>query len=478
MKIEPYRRLTLLVICVLALLLPAQEEKRLTIYTPQTSFSVPITEVQGREYVVLMDIVQPIGQAVTVLDGDKLKLRFANDEAQFQAGKSKAKVRGKNLDLGAPVVLDAGVLRVPVQGLSVLLPRLLNSTVDFREQARRLIIAGAATDFSADLQTNPSRLVLHFTKPVNPSVATEPGRVRLIFGKDPVVGGSATQNFGDKLITSASFAERNGMAELTVSGTSPMVANFSDENRTITIKAAQQPVAQAPPPAPTTPAPTPTPPATVAAPPTVATPGTQPSPAPSHPRFLVVIDPAHGGDDRGALLAAGVEEKEITLAFARRLRSALENAGVTSLLLRDGDNSISLEQRAIGANTARPAIYIAVHAGNVGRGVRLYTSRVEDVNVKPGALLPWDSAQAPFLDKSKELAGNVATELTKRQVEHAEAPAQLRPLNHVSSAAIAVEFLPNSEGVSSLASTKYQQALCAAVAEAISASRRPQEARK
>lgn len=475
MRVARYCRIAGLVFSVVALMLPAQEDKRLTIYTAQTTFSVPVTEVQGREYVALMDIVQPLGQASAKVDGDKVKLRFRENESQFQAGKSKAKVRGKNVEMGADALLDNGVLRVPVRGLAATLPGVLNQAVEVREQARRVILGGAATDFSADFQSNPPRLVLHFSRPVNPSISSEPGRVHMVFSKDAVVGGTATQNFGDKLITSASFTERNGAAELTVAGSAPLLASFSDDNRTITIAAAPQSVAQAPKVAPTPSVPLPAPPSVAPVP---TKPGEEPAPAPSRPRFLVIIDPAHGGDDRGALLAAGVEEKEITLAFARRLRAALENDGVTSLLLREGDTNISPEQRAISTNTARPAMYVAVHAGNVGRGVRVYTARVEESIAKAGSLLPWDSAQAAFLDKSKELAGNIATELTKRQVEHAEAPAQLRPLNHLTSAAIAVEFLPNRDGIGSLASSKYQQALCAAIADAIAASRRPQEARK
>lgn len=483
MYIAAYGRVALLVSLLLALILPAQEEKRLTVYTPQTSFSVPVTDVDGREYVSLTDMVQPLGPASVKVEGNSLKLRFAGDESQFEGGKTKAKVRGKTINLGAPAIVENDLVRVPTAGLRTLLPQLLNSTVDVREQARRIIVAGASTDFTADFQSNPPRLVLHFSRPVNPSIANEPGRLKLTFSKDPVIGAAATQTFGDKLITSAAFSERNGVAELSVAATAPLQASFSDENRTITLAAAPQTAIAAPPRPVPAPVPAPSPaiantPATI--PPAVAKQGTSPpvSPVPSHPRFLVVIDPAHGGDDRGALLAAGVEEKEVTLAFARRLRAALENDGITSVLLRDGDSNISLEQRAIAANTARASIYIAVHAGTVGRGVHVYTARMADTAPKPSAFLPWASAQAAFLDQSKAAADAINAELAKRQIAHAEAPAQLRPLNHVTNAAIAVEFLPNQDGVASLASSKYQQGLCVAVADGVAASRRTQEARK
>ena len=108
----------------------------------------------------------------------------------------------------------------------------------------------------------------------------------------------------------------------------------------------------------------------------------------------------------------------------------------------------------------------------------MYTARLGDTNLKRGGLLPWDSAQASFLDESKALSESVAEELTKRQIQHAEASAQLQPLNHVTGAAVAVEFLPGKEGVASLGSAQYQQALCSAIADAIAASKNTLEARR
>jgi len=476
---EMYRRAAwVLAMCLLTLGLGAQEEKRLTVYTPQKSFTVDVQDHEGRDYVSLHEVLRPLVDAEWKRDGDKWRLRFAGEESQFQGGKNKAKIGGKNIDMGAPVVVTDEGAWVPVRGLAQILPRLLNSTVELREPARRLIIAGANTEFTADLQANPSRLVLHFSRPVNPTIASEPGRIHLTFTQDPVTAPAATQNFADKLVTSASFADRNGAAELIVAATAPLLATYSDDNRTITLAAAPQAPAQvqpkpAAPPAVTTgqAAATPAGPAAKPVTPPVAA-------APPRPRFLVVIDPAHGGDDRGALLAAGVEEKELALAFARRLRAALERSGVAAILLRDGDSSVTVEQRAIAADTAHASVFISVHAGNLGRGVRLYTARVPDMAPKRGAMLPWDTAQASYLEESKTLSGSVAAELAKRGIQHAEASVQLEPLNHITGAALAVEFLPGKGGVASLADPLYQQNLCAAIADAIGAARSTLEARK
>src|SRR5208337_2855996 len=91
-------------------------------------------------------------------------------------------------------------------------------------------------------------------------------------------------------------------------------------------------------------------------------------------RVLAVVDPAHGGDERGAALTDQLAEKEVTLGFARLLRHELEVRGFAVALLRDGDTSSTLDQRAAAANGARAAIYISLHAASQGSGAHVYTA--------------------------------------------------------------------------------------------------------
>ena len=78
-----------------------------------------------------------------------------------------------------------------------------------------------------------------FPSPVNPSIATEPGRVRFTFRREPVVSsGQDSFNFNDPVITGAVFAEHDGLAELDVMATAPLLANFADGGKTIIVAAA------------------------------------------------------------------------------------------------------------------------------------------------------------------------------------------------------------------------------------------------
>src|SRR4029077_19316057 len=66
------------------------------------------------------------------------------------------------------------------------------------------------------------------------------------------------------------------------------------------------------------------------------------------PEFFVMIDPSHGGVDKGANFGGKLLEKDITLRLARELRKELEDRGIPSRMLRDSDVDIALERRGGG----------------------------------------------------------------------------------------------------------------------------------
>lgn len=84
--------------------------------------------------------------------------------------------------------------------------------------------------------------------------------------------------------------------------------------------------------------------------------------APEPDADLVVIDPGHGGPDYGAKGPAGVLEKDVVLAVARRLGTALEREGFRVLYTREVDEFVSLPDRTERANRARADLYLSIHA--------------------------------------------------------------------------------------------------------------------
>jgi N-acetylmuramoyl-L-alanine amidase len=185
------------------------------------------------------------------------------------------------------------------------------------------------------------------------------------------------------------------------------------------------------------------------------------------PEFFVMIDPSHGGYDNGADFGGKLLEKDITLKLARELRKELEDRGIASRLLRDSDVDVSLDRRAEITNEQRAGIYIALHAGRPGHGVRVYAPLLADVQPPAGRFLPWESAQAPALDRSRAAAQTVAGELRKKDLAVSVLGSPIRPLNSIITPAIAVELAPEGVDVQSLENSKRNSSIAAAIASAI-----------
>jgi N-acetylmuramoyl-L-alanine amidase len=74
----------------------------------------------------------------------------------------------------------------------------------------------------------------------------------------------------------------------------------------------------------------------------------------------VVLDPGHGGHDKGQVSRYGAE-KDFALDVARKLRPILQAKGLRVIMTREGDYFVPLEVRAKIANSARNSIFVSVH---------------------------------------------------------------------------------------------------------------------
>jgi N-acetylmuramoyl-L-alanine amidase len=477
---RPALAVALLLVCAFllcALLLSgAAPEKHLSVYSVAANYSLPLASHEGHDYVGLLELLEPLGKVSAKFDGQHWRLRYNNVEGEFQVGKAHARLQGRDADLGEKFVMQNNRGLVPVAALSSLLPRILGGPVTLHETSGRLFVGSVATHFTASLAgDNPPRLVFNFTAPVNPTIATESGTLRMTFAHEPVVAPALpTLTFGSKSIPSASYTEGNGMAVVTVNSTIPVIASFTNGGRTIVISptssAANSAVAQnaaqnAMQSVAATSAPG-APPAAAPAPAANAS-----SAPPLARRYFAVVDASHGGDDHGETLSPTLLEKDVTVALARSLKQELESRGITTLVLRDSDANLTLDQRAASANAGHPAIYIALHAASNGHGVRLYTALLPYGEDDRGAFLSWMTAQHAWLPMSLSAATAVAAELQKRQIPVRTLTAPLRPLNNVTGAAIAVEVAPQGSDLAQLTAPDYQQLVTSAVATAIAGAR-------
>lgn len=91
----------------------------------------------------------------------------------------------------------------------------------------------------------------------------------------------------------------------------------------------------------------------------------------------IVIDPGHGGKDKGAIGPTGLYEKDVTLAIAKELKKILQTKGDYAVYLtRTTDEFLPLEKRTAIANAKKADLFISIHTNahedpNLG-GVETY----------------------------------------------------------------------------------------------------------
>src|SRR5205085_55048 len=103
------------------------------------------------------------------------------------------------------------------------------------------------------------------------------------------------------------------------------------------------------------------------------------------PRFVLAIDPGHGGSNLGAAgVGAAVFEKQITLEVGRRLRDRLAGRdGIDVVLCRDRDVRVPIRARARCVERSNASLFISVHANATPPNIAPGTRRGFEIYVLP-----------------------------------------------------------------------------------------------
>jgi len=202
----------------------------------------------------------------------------------------------------------------------------------------------------------------------------------------------------------------------------------------------------------------------VAAQPTIA----QQTPANPQPRFVVVLDAAHGGNDTGGRLGSQYE-KSFTLSLSVRLRSLWAARGIQVVTPRDSDATIEPNRRAEIANHAQAQACLILHASESGAGVHLFTSSLTPI--QPTRFAAWKTAQAAWVTRSLALAGVLNSNLLHSGMSVTLGRTTLPPVDSMTCPAVAIEIAPerNSgyKATDVLNSRDYQARVAAALAAAL-----------
>jgi len=229
----------------------------------------------------------------------------------------------------------------------------------------------------------------------------------------------------------------------------------------------------------------------------------QPTPV-DRSRPIIVLDPGHGGIEKGAVGPSGNLEKDLTLDLALQLKKVLERSGVSVVLTRDDDRLVGLDERTAIANHNHATLFISIHLNSSrradARGAETYylsaeasddaartlaalenkayrspeaDGRDRDMGGQGDALelILWDLAQNQYLAESSHLAESVQRELNvlagTRDRGVRQAP--FRVLTGATMPAILVEvgFVSNPQEEELLQSPVYRQHIVDAIAEAV-----------
>ncbi|MFN7113867.1 MAG: N-acetylmuramoyl-L-alanine amidase [Alphaproteobacteria bacterium] len=233
-------------------------------------------------------------------------------------------------------------------------------------------------------------------------------------------------------------------------------------------------------------------------------PGAAPAPRGGAERkYVIVLDPGHGGADPGAVAGNGVLEKNITLAVARELKRQLEETGRYRVVMtRDRDVQIRLRDRLDLARRERADLFISLHADKIQRtdvrGASIYTLSRTASDAETARLAERENAAGVVAgvdlnSESQEIAGILLdlamrekmneSSLLARFLEDAfrRKSVRLLPNSHrsagfavlkapdVPSVLIETGFLSNPAEVKLLSSAEFQRRISSAIVDGVDA---------
>lgn len=153
-----------------------------------------------------------------------------------------------------------------------------------------------------------------------------------------------------------------------------------------------------------------------------------PQTSPADPRPLIVLDPGHGGIDTGTRAPDGECEKDIVLAFAKRLRDRLDQSGKYRVLMtRSDDTFVPLSDRVRIARDAGASLFISIHADFLPRkegdaaGATVYTLSDKPSDPQAGRVADEENradviAGVDLKDEPEDVAG-ILLDLAQRETK-------------------------------------------------------------
>lgn len=442
-----------------------------TVVTPDSRKSLPVRSMNGTEMVAL-DQLAPLFSLALREDtlAGAMSITTTRQTIILTPGQAAASVAGRVLSLSSAVVKDRNSWFVPIDFMSRVIATATGQRIETRAMSRTILIGdvkwpqvavrlerqGSGVRVSADVQ--PATM-FKLSRDGNKVIARFDAAA-----VDLTLGGAAAPD----LVGSVHV---DGVAIVIDLGPNASIVRPSEDSASghFTVDVAPAPRAGQ---------------------------ETPPADLRSGGLRIVAIDAGHGGEEPGAKSTDGAAEKDITLALAKRLKTAIESRlGVRVVMTREGDDTLPVDRRTAIVNNSQSDVLISLHVDAAFRpsasGASVLTLAPEDYQrrLPPAALpavtvplagggsrtidvVPWDLAQLPHVAASLAFATSVEQHLRERQVPlrpRAQNTLPLRLLAGANMPAILLEagFLSNADDAAALATADRQTAIVEALMSAL-----------
>ena len=181
----------------------------------------------------------------------------------------------------------------------------------------------------------------------------------------------------------------------------------------------------------------------------------------------VVLDAGHGGREPGKIGAGEIQEKDVNLKIAKKLKGKLEERGIQAVLTREKDETLAPEGSANRQVEDIKKRVERIDGENALLAVSIHQNSYQDPEVRGAQVFYYQHSI-----EGKEAAAILQEALIRMDPEHpreAKANGTYYLLRRTSTPTVIVEcgFLSNPEEAKLLASEEYQEKIAEAVAEGI-----------
>jgi N-acetylmuramoyl-L-alanine amidase len=135
-------------------------------------------------------------------------------------------------------------------------------------------------------------------------------------------------------------------------------------------------------------------------------------------KYVVVIDPGHGGKDPGAIGIGGLKEKDVVLDIALKLKNVLRNNGYTVVLTRDKDIDVSLENRPLMALQKNADVFVSIHVNSAfqkgsptARGVETYVLNSRYIGASAKDVADRENKASKYHDFENNIVNQIIADL-------------------------------------------------------------------